>query len=109
MKMEDFEEFKNRHILDVKKIIKGLEGNLEKFKSMKSRFPEPTQEQIDKLSKRKKREFIQKYERFLSFVKEIKTKTCSEYISKSNKLIFVKDMKKPIMDYKIKEGMLELN
>lgn len=68
--MEDFEDFKKQHILDVKERIKRLEGNLEKFKLTKSRIHIPTAHQIEKLSKKKKKGWkkaLENYEKFLSY------------------------------------------
>lgn len=70
--MEDFEKFKERHILEEKEIIKKCEDRLKKIKFIKSQFNKPTPHQIEKLSRKKKKvwvERLEKYKKLLSMEK----------------------------------------
>lgn len=53
--MEDFEEFKKKHILKVKEELKLLEDSLEDLESIKIQLNVPTDQQIEKFSKKKKK------------------------------------------------------
>ena len=53
--MEDFEEFKKQHILETKERLKYWEDSLEELKSAILQFNIPTAQQIEKLSKKKKK------------------------------------------------------
>lgn len=77
--MEDFEKFKEQHILEAKKLIKQGGNNLKELESAKKYFSKITPltpQQIEKLSKKKKKvwaESLENYERLLSLEETAKT------------------------------------